>query len=49
MNREALQQLRGDKRLETIPGATNLFEQDSTQQEIARLATEWFGRHLGLG
>jgi len=49
MNREGFEQLHGDKQLETIPGTTNLFEQDSTQQQVAKLATEWFERHLGLG
>jgi pimeloyl-ACP methyl ester carboxylesterase len=49
MNREGLEQLHGDKQLETIPGTTNLFEQDNTQQEVARLAVQWFERHLGLG
>ncbi len=49
MNHEGLEQLHGDKQLETIPGTTNLFEQESTQQEVARLATQWFERHLGLG
>src|SRR5205085_933060 len=49
MNREGLEQLHGDKQLETISGTTNLFEQDNAQQEVARLATQWFERHLGLG
>jgi putative phosphoribosyl transferase len=49
MNREGLEQLHGDKQLETISGTTNLFEQDNAQQEVARLAIQWFERHLGLG
>ena len=49
MNREGLEQLHGDKQFETIPGASNLFEQEHTQQEVARLTSQWFERHLGLG
>ncbi len=48
-NRNGLEQLAGDKQFETIPGTTNLFEQENTQQQIAKLATQWFERHLGLG
>ena len=49
MSREGLEQLHGDKQFETIPGTANLFEQENTQQEVARLAGQWFKQHLGLG
>jgi len=49
MSREGLEQLHGDKQFETIPGTGDLFEQENTQQEVARLAGQWFERHLGLG
>jgi len=29
-----------------IPGATHLFEEPGTLDEAARLAAEWFARHL---
>jgi len=48
-NRQALEQLHGAKRLETISGAANIFEDSNTQEEVARLAIQWFDRHLGLG
>ena len=48
-NRQALEQLHGDKRLETIAGATSIFENSNTQAEVAQLVIPWFERHLGLG
>src|ERR671933_143775 len=46
MNREALEQLRTEKRLEIVPGATHLFEEPGALEEVARLAADWFVRHL---
>jgi putative phosphoribosyl transferase len=46
LNREALAQLRGEKELVIIPGATHLFEEPGALEEVARLAREWFERHL---
>ena len=45
-NRESFAELRGEKRLETIDGATHLFEEPGKLEEVARLATEWFLKHL---
>jgi putative phosphoribosyl transferase len=45
-NRESFAELRGEKRLEVIPGATHLFEEPGKLEEVARLATEWFVKHL---
>jgi putative phosphoribosyl transferase len=43
MNREALAKLScPDKKLVIIPGATHLFEEPGTLEEVARLAAEWF-------
>jgi putative phosphoribosyl transferase len=47
MNEEALAQLRCEKRLEIVPGATHLFEEPGALEEVARLAGEWLSRHLG--
>lgn len=33
--------------LKIVPGATHLFEEPGTLQQVARLATRWFSRHLG--
>lgn len=46
MNREALAQLRTEKKLVIIPGATHLFEEPGALEEVARLAADWFVQHL---
>ena len=46
MNREAMEQLRVEKRFEIVPGATHLFEEPGALEEVARLAAGWFVRHL---
>jgi putative phosphoribosyl transferase len=47
MNREAFAQIRVEKELEVVPGATHLFEEPGKLEEVARLAAGWFVRHLG--
>jgi hypothetical protein len=46
LNREAMEQLAGEARLEIVPGATHLFEEPGTLEEVARLARDWFLLHL---
>jgi putative phosphoribosyl transferase len=46
MNREAFVQLRSEKEIEVVPGATHLFEEPGKLGEVARLAAGWFTRHL---
>ena len=46
LNRAALEQLRCEKRLVIVPGATHLFEEPGALDAVARLAREWFERHL---
>lgn len=46
LNRLALEHLGGEKQLSIVPGATHLFEEPGTLEEAARLAAEWFARHL---
>lgn len=46
LNREALRALQTEKALALVPGATHLFEEVGALQEVARLAREWFTRHL---
>lgn len=48
-NRQALEQLHSDKRLETVTGANSIFEDSNTQAQVAQLVIPWFERHLGLG
>ena len=47
LNREAYARLKGKKQLVIIPGATHLFEEPGTLEEVARLATDWFKQYLG--
>jgi len=49
LNRQALDRLVCEKRLEVVPGATHLFEEPGTLEEVARSAAHWFARHLGRG
>jgi pimeloyl-ACP methyl ester carboxylesterase len=46
LNRAALAQLGGEKQLVIVPGATHLFEEPGALDAVARLAGEWFERHL---
>jgi dienelactone hydrolase len=46
LNRAALAQLRCEKQLVIVPGATHLFEEPGALDEVARLARHWFRRHL---
>ncbi|MCX7595012.1 MAG: dienelactone hydrolase family protein [Fischerella sp.] len=46
MNQDALALLHVEKALEIVPGATHLFEEPGTLEEVARLATQWFKRYL---
>jgi alpha-beta hydrolase superfamily lysophospholipase len=46
LNGEALERLRCEKKLEIVAGATHLFEEKGALEEVARLARDWFLRHL---
>jgi dienelactone hydrolase len=46
LNRQALAQLRTEKQLEIIAGATHLFEEPGTLKQMAQLASQWFARYL---
>ena len=46
LNREAMELLAGETRLEIVPGATHLFEEPGTLEQVARLARDWFLLHL---
>ena len=47
LNREALDRLSCEKRLDVVPGATHLFEDPGTLEQVAELAASWFTGHLG--
>jgi len=46
MNEAAVDQLRCEKHMTIVPGATHLFEEPGTLEQVASLAAEWFQRHL---
>ncbi|MFD9723349.1 phosphoribosyltransferase [Streptomyces sp. NPDC059072] len=46
LNRQAQAELRCENRLDVVPGATHLFEEPGTLDEVAELARAWFTRHL---
>ncbi len=47
MNRKAMEQMtNADVQLEIIPGASHLFEEPGTLEQVAQLAGQWFKRHL---
>lgn len=46
LNQMALEQLRCPKKLVLVPGATHLFEEPGTLEQVSRLASEWFVHHL---
>lgn len=46
LNREAMKYLSGETRLEIVPGATHLFGEPGALEEVARLARDWFTRHV---
>ncbi len=46
LNQQAYDELVGERELIIVPGATHLFEETGTLEEVARLAAEWFVRHL---
>jgi putative phosphoribosyl transferase len=46
LNKRALARLRERKKLQIVPGATHLFEEPGTLEQVARSALEWFERYL---
>jgi alpha-beta hydrolase superfamily lysophospholipase len=46
LNRTAYRELRAEKELKIIPGATHLFEEPGTLEQVATVAARWFERHL---
>jgi putative phosphoribosyl transferase len=46
MNRSAMKRLGDQSRIEIIPGAGHLFEEDGALEHVGALAADWFNRHL---
>jgi putative phosphoribosyl transferase len=49
LNQAAHDLLACEKRIAIVPGATHLFEEPGALEEVARLASNWFVRHLTSG
>lgn len=47
LNEEALAALTCEKKLEIIPGATHLFEEEGKLEKVAHIATHFFTQQLG--
>ncbi len=45
LNRDALRELRCEKELAVVPGATHLFSEPGALEQVTTLATAWFTRH----
>jgi pimeloyl-ACP methyl ester carboxylesterase len=46
LNRDAMQRMTAVTRLAIVPGATHLFEEPGTLEEVCRLAATWCAQHL---
>ncbi len=46
LNQQAFALLGCDKKIEIIPGATHLFEETGTLEEVGRMAALWFSNYL---
>ncbi len=46
MNQEAYDRMTCVRRLEIIPGASHLFEEPGTLEQVARMARDWFLQYL---
>ena len=45
LNEKARAQMRGEVKIEIVPGATHLFEEPGTLERVADLASDWFLLH----
>jgi putative phosphoribosyl transferase len=46
LNQEALDQMTAQTKLIIVPGATHLFEEPGTLEQVAKFSIEWFQRYL---
>src|SRR6266849_4028836 len=47
LNEQARVQMKCECKIEIVPGATHLFEEPGALERVAKLAAEWFLRHIG--
>jgi putative phosphoribosyl transferase len=46
LNEQARDRMHCEVKLESVPGATHLFEEPGTLEKVAKLASDWFSLHL---
>lgn len=46
LNRAAQRRIHGETKLEVVPGATHLFEEEGALERVADLAAGWFATHV---
>ncbi len=46
LNEEAYGRMTCERKMEIVPGATHLFEEPGTLEQVARLARDWFVKYL---
>ena len=46
MNESAMRRMRAPVTLEIVPGATHLFQEPGTLEQVAALAARWFSEHV---
>jgi dienelactone hydrolase len=46
LNQQAYDHISGKKEMKLIPGATHLFEERGTLEQVSELAAEWFRKYL---
>jgi dienelactone hydrolase len=46
LNQKAFERIHAPKEMKIVPRATHLFEEPGALEEVARLAVDWFRRHL---
>ena len=46
LNRQAMDLMTAEKKIVIVPGATHLFEEQGTLEEVAKVSTEWFLKYL---
>ena len=46
LNQKAYNELKSEKKLELVPGASHLFEESGTMEQVCLLAGNWFEKHL---
>lgn len=49
LNEQARDRMRCEAKLEIVPGATHLFEEPGTLEQVAKLASNWFLLHAAGG